>query len=224
MSPHSSGSIAEGSPLRAGAQQGEISQVQGPQLLVHPVRELLAVFGHAPLVQALALQTAQHQVVEAVDWPVVLGDVVRLHADLAAILQAILEVLDGLDVLVVQLHQEVEQGLALLLELSVGIGREPGAAGQEHRQLLARARGVLGGVADQRVDRVGHDRQADVGKDHEEERRLRLALRDPGEGVEAGGIPRAAVRVQGSVGGHIAHVLAASLVRLVVLELQVLGE
>mmetsp|Transcript_102579 Transcript_102579/g.285828 ORF Transcript_102579/g.285828 Transcript_102579/m.285828 type:complete len:211 (-) Transcript_102579:958-1590(-) len=156
-------------------------QAMPSQLRSHPPYELLAVRRHEALVQWRLQQAAEHEVVEAMHRPVVLRHVDGLEVQLAPVPEALLQVLDGQRVLIVEFDHEVEEGPALLLELLVRVALPPCSTGKQQGQYLFGVRGVLRGVGDQRVCRVGHDGEAYVREEHEEQRGVCLALCDPRE-------------------------------------------
>mmetsp|Transcript_92466 Transcript_92466/g.287724 ORF Transcript_92466/g.287724 Transcript_92466/m.287724 type:complete len:252 (-) Transcript_92466:285-1040(-) len=140
----------------------------------------------------------------------------------AGVLEAALQVLDGHDVLVVDVAHEVHELPALLHVVVRAVLQLARRGGHEEAQALLRLARGLAGEGHERVDGVRVDREAHVGEDLEEERGRGLHRADAREGVEVVGVAGAAAVGEGC--RDEAHVLAPALVRLVIVHAGELGQ
>mmetsp|Transcript_90383 Transcript_90383/g.197973 ORF Transcript_90383/g.197973 Transcript_90383/m.197973 type:complete len:323 (+) Transcript_90383:442-1410(+) len=185
-----------------------------PRLFHHFLLEALAKNGHDVLVHKLPLDAVQDHVLESVHRPIVLGQEFPMHSLLPGIVQALLQVFNRLDVLIIDVHYERQQLLTLCFVLFFGVFLLACSGGhQEGQRFLGHAR-CAGGECHQSVHTVGVDRHADVWEQLEEQRRGFLDRSQTLEQVEIVEVPRAT-----AVGQRVrdeANVLALALVGLVV--------
>mmetsp|Transcript_89811 Transcript_89811/g.226603 ORF Transcript_89811/g.226603 Transcript_89811/m.226603 type:complete len:331 (-) Transcript_89811:336-1328(-) len=161
------------------------------------------------------MKPTQNHVLEAVHRPIVLRQELTAKTSRPRIVQAHLEVLDGLHILIIDVNDEIHQLPTLLLVQVHGVGLQLRARCHQQTQALPRFSGLLRWECHQRVHAVRIDCHTDIGEDLKEQCCSCLDSMQPLKGVEVVRVTRATAVGEG--GSDEADILAIALVRLVVI-------